>query len=84
MIFIKPPGTTTEAWILQLGEWLVAAQADAAAGKTITQVGAGDVYSTKQVQSSPATRIKQLLQALAYYDPTNYSMPVTRTTIQFQ
>lgn len=70
----------TQTWLeTELGK----AQAELAAGKTITTANSGDVGFGKQVQIEIKERIERILYALFKLDPDTYplasSVRVTRT-----
>ena len=70
----------------QLERWLADAQADLAAGKTLSSYGSGDVSGSKLIQMTPLQRIEKLLYALYLLDPTTYPLAsikrVTRTRVE--
>ena len=65
---------------------LLAAQTDYAAGKTTTQVQAGDASSTKTISVDIKKRIERIMYSLYLLDPTTYPLSqirrVTRTQMQ--
>ena len=69
----------------QLEVWLTIAQEDYAAGKTLSEAGAGDANARNLVQMTPLQRIERLLAKLHLIDPSNYPAAdiqrVTRTKI---
>lgn len=70
----------------QLERWLRDAQADLAAGKTLSSYGTGDTNASKQVQMDIRQRIAEILNALNAIDSTAYpaaqTKRVTRTQIR--
>lgn len=68
----------------QLETWLTSAQADLAAGKTLSSYGAGDSSASKQVQMTPLERIEKLLYALYLIDPDTYPLTSIKRTNRTQ
>lgn len=69
--------TATEAQLLQ---WLADAQADKAAGTTMTAWGNGGDSASKQVAGSPDKRIQEIYADLTVLNPTKYPAN-TRPTV---
>lgn len=58
----------------QLETWLAEAQADLAAGKTVTSAAAGDASSSNRVDKTPLARIELLYKELNLRDPDTYPL----------